>query len=309
MTQTTRWLSIACVVALLIVSAGPARAELGDDELDFRVFPGASRAISHAMSASRDTALLGWQMSPYTSLTAGGDLSLVSFGFSGLTLRVGFFGMLELESARPYDADVDGWNGVLPMAGVDLWRGVIGFSTGVSLDELAKRWLGPRGRLEAVLSYRHESEHFTGPGDGDGKYEDIPIIGDFLMPDFAARFPLGPVDLEVRLQFKCFLPAGGFRQYIFGPGIDLIARWQLTDWIQPFVSVFGEYLWGNAEPYEGRTVDIPDNYQVRGLLGVVFPGRLGDVQLFTSLAVGHGKGLLVFREEFLWGWGIRLAFF
>jgi len=196
------------------------------------------------------------------------------------------------------------------MADVGLWRGVLGFSTGVSLDDLAKRWLGPRGQLEAVLSYRHESEHFTGPRDPDDRtFDDIPIIGDFLMPDFAARFPVGPVDLEVRLQLKLFFPSGGFQQYIVGPGVDLIARWQLTDWVQPFVSVFGEYLWGNEEPYEGRTVDIPDNYLVRGLLGVVFPGRLGDVQLFTSLAVGHGKGLLVFREEFLWGWGVRLAFF
>jgi hypothetical protein len=180
----------------------------------------------------------------------------------------------------------------------------------VSFDELAERWLGPRGALEVVLSHRHESEHFTGPRDpNDRTFDDIPIIGDFLMPDFAARFPAGPVDLEVRLQFKFFVSSGGYKQYIFGPGMDLIARWRLTDWIHPFISLFGEYLLGGVEEWEGRTVDIPDNHLVRGLIGVVFPGRLGDVQLFTSLAVGHGKGLLVFREEFLWGWGIRLAFF
>ena len=46
----------------------------------------------------------------------------------------------------------------------------------LSLDRLARRWLGPRGALEAVVSVRHESEHSTASRDGptDQRWQDVP---------------------------------------------------------------------------------------------------------------------------------------
>jgi len=301
----------ALVLALVAAAPGLARAdEAGGSGVRFELLPGASGAISHSASASRDTALLGYQLTPYSSLTAGGDLGLFLLDFDVVTFRLGFFGMLELESDRPLDPETDGFNGLLPSAGVAFWRGLEGASAAVSLDRLARTWLGARGELEAALSFRHESEHFTGSPDGsEPQYQDVPHIGNFLMPEVAARIPVGPVDLEFRLQVKAFLPQSGVRFYSVGPGADVIVRWRLCEWAQPFSATFAEYLVGMEASWEGRSGVVPDNYLVRNLTGVAFPNAVAEIQVFTSFAVGHGKGLLVYREEFLWGGGVRIAFF
>ena len=74
-------------------------------------------------------------------------------------------------------------------------------------------------------------------------------------------------------------------------------------------STFAEYVVGATIDVDGERARVPDNYLVRNLTGVIFPGRFGDIQVFTSVSVGHGKGLRVFEEELLWGGGMRLAFF
>ena len=48
---------------------------------------------------------------------------------------------------------------------------------------------------------------------------------------------------------------------------------------------------------------------MRGLVGLVFPGEVADVQIFAALAQGHGKGLLSSEEYFRFGWGIRIGLF
>jgi hypothetical protein len=280
--------------------------------------PGASQKISHKNSASRDTASSGYQLTPYTVLTAGIDVALVGADFGDVSLRFGFFGMLELESGRAIDLRDDAGkpkNILLPSAGSDYWRGVKGFQTSIAFDEAGEKLFGKRGLLEATLGLRHESEHYTGSNEGDGgqDFSDVPHIGDFMLQDFAARIPSGPVDFEFRLQQKWFIPVdagaanGNLRLYTIGPGFDAIVRWRLLKWLHPFSSTFGEYLIGNQIRHEGKIVRVPDNYLLRNLTGVAFVGPMGEVQVFTSVSVGHGKGLRVFDEELLWGGGVRIA--
>ena len=277
-----RW-HVALLVAMLPIAA---RA---DERVE--VLPGASRAINHALSASRDTALLGLALTPYSVLTAGGDVGLVKVALRDTSLRFGFFGMLELESDRP-------WSGrqpdFLPRENSQFWRAVGGWSLAASLDGLAQRTLGDGAALEASLSLRHESEHHTdGPRD-----EGIPHIGNCVLADAAVRVPAGPVDVELRLQTKLFL---GERSYTVGPGADLIVRWRLSRWVQPFSSTFAEVLLGAGE--------VPDDVMLRNLTGVILPGRIGDLQVFTSVEIGNGKSLNVYKREARWGGGVRLAFF
>lgn len=278
------------------------------------ILPGASQKISHKMSASRDTALPAYQLTPYSVLTAGIDVGLVGVDFGWISARFGFVGLIELESDRPYDAEQDGADVILPSAGVHYWRGVKGLQASIALDEAGERLFGEGGLVELTLGLRHESEHYTGSNDGGAgiDYADVPHIGDFFLHDVAARIPAGRLDVELRLQNKLFLPSGAgagdpLRLYRVGPGFDAILRWRLTSWVHPFSSTFGEYLSGNPIEHEGERVRVPDNYLLRNLTGVIFPGKLGEVQVFTSVSVGHGKGLQVFKEELLWGGGVRLA--
>jgi hypothetical protein len=301
----------AAVVFAVLLSAGFARA--GDT---VQVLPGAARAIPHSMSASRDTAVLGYQLTPYSALMAGAEPALVGFFLRDVSLRVGYFGFLELESNTPYDPEGKALGPLLPFENIHFWRGQQGTQLSLAFDEGARRWLGERGMLEVTIGFRHESEHFTASTRGtEPRYGDVPHIGDFTFHDFAARIAVGDFDIELRLQNKLFLAydtgqANGLeRAYTMGPGFDAIVRWRLTDWIHPFSSTFGEYLIGNDFVWEGRWIQVPDAYLLRNLTGVIFPGKIGDIQLFSSLAVGHGKGLMVFREELLWGGGVRLAFF
>jgi hypothetical protein len=264
-------------------------------------FLGAAREISHSTSASRDTPAPTMTIAPRPILTGGADFSVFCLRWGGMTWRLGFLGMLELES----ETEIGGFNGS-PVGDIHFWRGVYGYGLAFSPDRLAERWLGPGSALEITLSGRHESEHYTGSNaGGDGiDYGDRPHIGNFVMPDLAMRWRVGPVDMILRLQHKFFLPGGS--AYTHGPGGDLIVRWRLWEYIHPFLSVFGEYLLGtDVEPY-GR---FPDAYLVRGLLGIIVPSGYGDLYVYLSGDVGHRKGLAVFTEEATLGFGIRAAFF
>jgi hypothetical protein len=264
-------------------------------------FLGPAREISHSSSASRDTAALAMQFLPRPILSGGGDFGVFCLRWGGMTWRTGFLGMLELES----ETGTQGFAGT-PAGDIRFWRGLWGYSLAYSPDRLAERWLGEGSALEAALSFRHESEHYTGSNEGDAgtDYGDRPHIGNFVMLDLAVRWRAGPVALVGRLQHKFFLPeASG---YSHGPGADLVVRWHLWDYIHPFVSVFGEYLFGaHVAPY-GR---FPDAYLVRGLLGLIVPSAHGDLYVFMSADVGHRKGLAVYTEEATLGGGIRAAFF
>jgi hypothetical protein len=268
------------------------------------VMPGAARAISHGLSASRDTALLGLAFTPYSVLTAGADLGLVELQLASATVRFGFFGLIELESDRPFSGHPADF---IPRENSAFWRAQGGYSVALALDGLAHRVLGERGALEATLSLRHESEHFTGSTGGDApKYEDYPHIGNFLMADVAVRLPAGNLDVELRVQCKWF--PGGDQSYTVGPGVDAIVRWHLLPRLEPFSSTFAEYLVGADRVWPDGRRGVPDDRLVRNLTGVILPGRFGDVQIFNSIELGDGKGLNVYKNELRWGGGVRLAF-
>jgi hypothetical protein len=285
-----RFQNIILAIPLCLASAPIPAASW---EVDFL---GPAREISHSSSASRDTAALGLVAAPHRILTGGGDFSVLQLRDQRLSLRLGVFAMMELES----EGKSSGFDG-MPMADSNFWRGLWGYSVAASLDDFASRHFGPRGALEFTLNIRHESEHYSGSNDGgDGiDYSDRPQIGNFVMLDVAARVPLGRLDLIGRLQHKFFVTnAGGYSQ---GPGGDLIVRWRRWNHIHPFSSLFAEYLFG-------RKI-YPDAYLVRNLTGFVVPSRAGDIYLFISADVGNRKGLAVFTEERTLGFGVRFAFF
>lgn len=298
---------LACIGAALslVYSATAAAADAAPvaEATEVELLPGASREIHLGLSASRDTAAMGWALTPYSVLTAGADLALVKWKLDPLTLRFGFFGMIELESDRPYEK---GSGDFIPRENSAFWRAHGGYSVAASFEDFARRTFGERGAFELTLSLRHESEHFTGSIDGnEPKYGDRPHIGNFLLGDAAVRLPAGAFDVELRVLGKLWL---GERAYSVGPGGEAILRWRLSPWVHPFSSLYGEYVFGrNVRWDDDRDVRVPDNYRVRNLTGLAFPGRVGDIMIFNALEVGHGKGLHVYEEEFRWGGGIRLA--
>lgn len=277
------------LLVLHALAAAPAAAW----EVDFL---GAAREISHSSSASRDTAALNLIAMPHRVLTGGGDFSVFHLRGGGVSLRLGAFAMLELES----EGKTNGFNG-FPVADIRFWRGVWGYSAAVSIDEISTRMLGPRGALEATLSFRHESEHYTGSNEGGAgtDYGNRPIIGDFAMLDLALRKAFGDLDLVLRVQHKFFLPHRS--GYSRGPGGDLGVQWRRWRFVHPFTSIFAEYLVGARAT--------PDAYLVRNLSGIVVPSKAGDIYLFVAADVGHRKGLAVFTEERTLGFGVRFAFF
>ena len=265
---------------------------------------GASREVSHASSASRDTAAIGQVFIPRNIMTAGADFALVKWKTRTTSIRFGVFGMLELYGE-------DETNQFAPWVGGGglMWRGLIGYSTALSFDDLAAGWWGergasgPGGAFETTLSFRHESEHYTGSnegGEGRADVAEVPHIGDFLMFDGAVRIPFGRLDLEARLQEKVFLNREDRAPYLHAPGADVVLRWRRWSALHPFSSTFAEYVFaGHGQP---------DHYLVRNLTGVIVPGRTGDIYVFGFADVGHRKGLLVFTEERKLGAGVRFAF-
>lgn len=262
------------------------------------MLPGSSHSISHSTSASRDTGLLAYQVLPRVVLTTGGDFAWLGLNIAGMEWRAGLFGMFEVQT-------VDGQPGnfLSVPRGPYLWRGLLGYSLAVSFERLAERWFGDQAKLEAAIAFRHESEHYTG---SEPMFVEVPNIGDFFMPEVAIQRAFGPLELTGRLQAKLFLPD---RAYRIGPGADLILRWRALDWLHPLLAIFGEYLWARTGAEFDPPVRLADNYLLRGLAGVVFPGVTADLQLVLALSKGHDKGLLAHHDEFRIGWAIRIAMF
>ena len=268
----------------------------------FRWLPGPARAIPLGLVAARDTGAVALRVSPYASATAGGDVALFALELPTVTMRVGFFGLIELEGSEPLSAGADGFGGLFPADALILWRGQYGGSLSVSLDWAARQWLPPGGRLEVTLSLRHESEHFTGGEGADASWwPGVANMGNFLIWDVAARVPIGPADLEIRLQMKSFLPRFGPAAYTYAPAVDLVLRLRLSPRAQPFFSVSYEHIFA-GQRLPGGDLDL-----MRTLAGVLFPGRAGALQVFLALEVGHGKGLLASRSGLRFGGGLRIT--
>jgi hypothetical protein len=261
----------------------------------FRFLPGASRVISHAASASRDTAALGLVILPRVVVTGGADIAVFAIEGSGLTFRPGFFGMLELESREATER-------FLPRAvdEVSLWRRLFGYSAAVSFDRFAARALGRGGAIEGTLSYRHESEHFSGPIDQASTLDKVPQMGDFIMVDLAVRAPFGRWEIETRAHYKGFVVHGDEpAPYRDGAGAELIVRFKASPKLHVFSSTFAEFIVASTPAN--------DAYFFRNLTGVTIPGAAGGLSVFAATDIGHGKGFLIDRYGASIGCGLRLA--
>ena len=302
--MTPRRLLLALLPGLAVAgSASAARADAGSTAADHASgAPGGGqfgfpRAITASRSASRDAPVFGLMMAPRGVRTAAAEVGLVAYQGHGLTLRPGFYGLLELEGDEP--PGFTPW----PSQQIHFWRGAFGFQAAVAFDDLGRRLCG-RCLLEATLRARHESEHYTGSNSGGPSidYADRPIFGDALVLDLAAAFPRGSWLAITRVMNDFFLPDRS--SYRLGPGVDLHVRYVGWRRIHPFVSGYGECLFGT----ERAGLGYPDAYLVRGLVGVALPGAVGDLMVFASGDVGHRKGLAAYTREATLGFGVRLAF-
>jgi hypothetical protein len=283
----------ACIAGWLGFSAHESQARADITFLDH------GRQLPRTWSASRDAPVFALMIFPRDIRTAGGEFSLVGWRTDGYQLRVGFGGLLELESegkTRSFD------NLITHGSGAFLWRGSYQYQAALSLDSLARRACN-RCWIETALTYRHESEHITASNSGGESRDqsDRPIVGDDFEVDAAFASYQGEFFLLGRLQFRFFIP--DHSSYGAGTSADLHARFVHFPRLHPFISVYGEF-WNGART-EGR--QYPNAYLLRALGGVALPSALGDVMLFFSGDVGHRKGLMAYTREATLGLGARLA--
>ncbi len=283
-----------CWLVLMLLTS----SALADDRLNLGV---ASRAISRGLSASRDAAYPQWQNLPRQARMGGADVGIVQIVGERLDFRFGIMGFTEIESD---DDDVPAFN--FRGHNNKLWRGHYGAFVAFAFPEFAEQYLGERANMEVALSAEHESDHES---DGtDERYALTSHIGDYLMPEAAARFWTGPVRMDLRTRIKLFTQLNK-RSYSYGPSVEVITLWPAAKRVQPFVSHVYEHLFGDHNFNFGLPLKNPDNYHFRQLAGIVLPGKFADFALYSALAMGHGKGKLVFREQLTWGWGARVVLF
>ena len=280
-------------LVLVMATATSAAADIRVSWLDF------GRRVPRTWSASRDAPTFALGIYPRDVRTAGGELALATIRTGATALRLGFAGLLELES----DGETTGIRNGFPHAqGSILWRGAYAFYAALSLDAAGDR-LCDGCVLEVAGQYRHESQHYTGSNEGDDGMDvsSEPYVGNEVIVDAAVIVPRGRWLLAARALGFAFLPDQS--SYAGGPGLDLHLRWRLR-YVQPFVSGYAEYLFGST--IEGHRFD--DAYLLRALAGVALPSRVGDVMVYVSADVGNRKGIRGLTEEATLGFGIRLAF-
>lgn len=289
-------LKLACGLAAFCVLTGALRSAGASPEVSAL---GEPREISRASSASRDTPTMNLVITPRDVRTAGGELAVTTLRFDAWTLRTGFAGMLELES----DGKADGFANVFPNGtGKILWRGSYAYFVMVSAPMLGQRLC--RGcDVEAGLTYRHESQHYTGSNRGGigENVSDQPYVGDAFITDAAIARRGRHVFGSARALVKAYLP--GRSSYSVAGGLDVHARWLGLGRWQPFVSAYAERQSGTM--LEAR--EFPSSYLVRGLVGIAINSRLGDVLVYGFGDVGNRKGVRILTEEATAGLGLRLA--
>lgn len=126
---------------------------------------GPARTIARSWSASRDTPAMTFGVFPRPNMMGGGELALASLEWPSWTLRGGFAGFVELE----WDGPTDNFHyGLAPGAstGGILWRGSYAYYLALTPTDLF-RSVCPSCHAEVALSYRHESQHYTGSNAGD----------------------------------------------------------------------------------------------------------------------------------------------
>ena len=265
--------------------------------------PGDARAISRASSASRDTALLEGVLYPRISVTFGTEFGLLLYRAGPVSIRPGLFALFNLESRSKAKH-------LFPAPGgdSDLWRGILGYELTCSFDELASRYLGSRGGLELALGYYHESEHHSasngvlpeGSPPDHPELRGLPQMNNYTMLDAAVRTSWQKIELLGRLQGKLFLngPATYREPFRYGVGGDIVVRSRHLENVQPFWSNFAEIL---SSPLSR------DANTFRSLLGLAFPGFIGELSVYLALTVGAGKGLLIPVHDTDLGAGLRYS--
>ena len=259
---------------------------------------GLPRRVSRTSSASRDTPALGLMVLPRDVRTAGGELAIATIRGPTRSWRLGFAGLLELES----DGETTGLGNLFPKAtGAILWRGAYAYYAALALDAAGAR-LCDGCALELTAQYRHESQHYTGSNAGDAGMDVTaePFVGDAVIVDGAVGVPRGRWLVTARALGFAFLP--GRSSYRGGPALDLHLRWRRGG-AQPFVSGYAEQLYGTT--LGGRR--FADAYLVRALVGVALHSDLGDVMLYLAADAGNRKGIRGLTEEATLGFGVRLV--
>lgn len=279
--------------ALAASFAAPARADEPAPSVEALGF---ARAVPRSMSASRDAPGFGLMMAPRGIRTAGSELALLTWRAGPVTVRPGFYGLIELEG------DGDAGFRLWPSQEIHFWRASYALPVAVSFDSLARR-LCATCVLEASLQFRHESEHYTGDNGGGRPrdYADRPLYGDALGLDVAWAGVLRGVYLSLRPAVDVFLP--GRSSYLAAPSVDLHLRYVGLRGVAPFVSAYAHYRVGA----DGDRYGYPSAYLLRGLLGVAVPSPLGSLLVFVSGDVGHRAGLAAYTREATLGFGVRLA--
>ena len=122
---------------------------------------------------------------PWPTLTAAGEFAFLSFRYTEVVLRFGFYGLLEIESEAQTRGTRDG---LFPLGDIAYWRGAYGVHASKSLDAAFRR-VCRRCLFEFALLYRHESEYYTGSNSGgEGRdVSEVAQVGDLFMPDIAFR--------------------------------------------------------------------------------------------------------------------------
>lgn len=280
----------------------PAPSAPPQDQERVRFLPGDAREITHATSASRDTAVLESVLYPRISVTFGTEFGIVRYRPGPVSLRLGMFALFNLESRTKAKHFFPA-----PGGDSDLWRGILGYELTCSLDKLARQ-LGERGGLELALGYYHESEHHSasngvlpeGSPPDHPELRGLPQMNNYVMLDAAARSMWRKIELVGRVQSKLFLngPETQREPFSYGLGGDLIIRARHLESVQPFWANFGEIL---SSPVQR------DANTWRSLLGVAFPGWIGELSLYLSLTVGAGKGMLIPVHDTDFGGGLKYS--
>jgi len=303
-------LLLAALVALAVVRT--ARADSPESGATW--LPGADRAIPRTTSASRDAPVFEYAYGPRAQASIGAEPGLLEVRDSATTFHVGVYAMVGLENATS--------DRVFPPG--ELWRGLAGATFGWELRRLARALLPPGSDLELGLIVGHESDHASVASSSQlappGPLA-IPFGGggDYLAPDIAWRMPAGrAVTLTMRLEDRIYfneLPllvgarvasdtiADALHEgLVNAPSADLIARWHAASWAQPQLALYGQHLFAH-DP------QVPDGGFFRAMLGVALPGRVGELEPFTSFDAGNGKGLLVQERQLRFSVGVRYALF
>lgn len=132
-------------------------------------------------------------------------------------------------------------------------------------------------------------------------------MGDWIQLEQAWRIIHSRHANDIRLIEKYYFIDEGETSFHYALALEAIFEVPISALFSGYSATYLEYIKGNEWQEAGLSATVPDLEYFYQHFGIRINGKHLDLNIFTSLSHGNGKGKLVLERSRAWGWGLKVT--